>query len=692
MKATRTNLCGNVLVPVVVLVFSGLLTSCESHGTSPGGDTGGWDAVACATSRPTRVVALDIWGRRLDGISVTVNGVSYTGDAEVDLAPGTAIDVLAEAEGHFPGTARFTLSGDPASPPVATGLSEGVRTAWSLFQAAGCPRTTLYLGLDHLWFAGSGRPARSGNQVDLLMDGEELWEKTLTDLAMAQSHIRGSTWWWQSDFEMVRPEGHESLTEEQRRANTALAVLDQVPAVKRLLINRFSPDSVTGAAYMNTDPDIRLRGTTPDDGFEVMLQGNGVAVPLSGTWEGVAPDFSFGHRVAAGAEFMDETFPGDDAISSAVTETFDAASFHQKAFAMDGRVAYISGMNVKSTDWDTSEHRVFDSGRMKFATGNDERLRVKQKLQLPDLGPRKDYGIRVEGPAAMDVDDVLRVRWDLGIEAMDMYWEQASPFPLLPPAAETGSTVCQVVATQPPPITEQSILETWIKALSNATSFVFIEDQYFRMPILNQVILDTLLARPWVTLVVVTKPVSFTDGGKKFTVESDGLFRDNAPQRYLLLQLKSFDAVERQDPQPGDETDTFYFVNMDVHSKILIVDDLYLSVGSCNKNNRGLLYEGELNLSVLDGTWTREARRRIYRNLVGPALAGQVSDDPDANFALLGQTAEHNAGVEAFWHEKGAEIAPGDIAATVESHHPEGFVYPLSFTPDYLLEVGPDVF
>ncbi len=684
------------------------LAACGPGGGSPGRDAGTDgpppDASgACDGGGPLRIVALDASGRRLPAWEVTLSAgatvleTARGRDPQVPASPGTPLRVTVTADGFL--SAEVEVRVDPG---VAEGASARVVagpawTALSRAPDAGC-RLTCYVGLDHAWFASSGRPFRDGNQVDLLMDGEAFWTAVRDDLARATAEVRMSTWWWQSDFELVRPPGHETMTPGERRANTVLSILDPSPAFKRLLVNRFAPETATGMAYLNTDPDIRARGLADGDGFEVILQGNATEVPLAGTYDGPVPAWSFAERVARNPEFAGEVWPGV-ARGAEVLTALDAASYHQKAFVVDGRVAYVSGMNVKSTDWDTPDHRVFDSRRMKFDTPSEERLRVKERRQLPDLGPRKDYGIRVEGPAAADVDDVLWVRWDLALAEGAMYAEHATPFSRPFPtgtwdwSVPEGRPLVQVVATLPPPIEEQSILETWAKALRNAASFIYIEDQYWRMPILNAVIVQTLRERPWVTLIVVTKPVSLADGAKKWTVETDRAIREAAGDRYLLLQLKSFDAVPREPPRdPDDETATFYFVDMDVHSKMLIVDDEYLSVGSCNKNNRGLLYEGELNVSVWDPEWVREARRRIYRNLVGPERAAEVGDDPAANFALLKDIAERNASVEAWWHANGAGLDAQGVATAAQAHRPDGFVYPLSFSPDYVLEVGPDVF
>ncbi len=661
-------------------------------------DVAGGDAGRlCQGPAQVRVVVLDAWGRRLPSWEVTL----ATGDQVLETArdrdPVAILEapllVTARADGFLPATVEVGPDADLA-PRVVSG------PAWTATSHAATDpcRLSCFVGLDHAWFASSGRPFRDGNQVDLLMDGEAFWSAVHADLLRATTDIRMSTWWWQSDFELLRPPGHETMSAEARRANTALAILDPSPAFKRLLVNRFAPETATGMAYLNTDPDIRARGVADHDGFEVVLQGNATEVPLTGTYDGPVPAWSFAERVARNPEFAGEAWPGV-ARGAEVLTALDAASYHQKAFVVDGRVAYVSGMNVKSTDWDTSDHLVFDSRRMKFDTPVAERLRVRDKKQWPDLGPRKDYGIRIEGPAASDVDDVLWVRWDRALAEGAMYAEHATPFPRPVPVGSwdfspvVGHPLVQVVATLPPPIEEQSILETWTKALRNATSFIYVEDQYWRMPILLPTLLATLVERPWVTLIVVTKPVSLADGAKKWTIEMDRALRKAAGDRYLLFQLKSFDAVPRlEPPEDGDESASYYFVDMDVHSKMLIVDDEYLSVGSCNKNNRGLLYEGELNVSVLDPDWVREARRRIYRNLVGPERAAEVGDDPAANVALLRDVAEKNASVEAWWRENGPSLDATGVAGTAQTHRPDGFLYPLSFTPDYLIEVGPDVF
>ncbi|MBW2257630.1 MAG: hypothetical protein JRI25_23955, partial [Deltaproteobacteria bacterium] len=414
--------------------------------------------------------------------------------------------------------------------------------------------------------------------------------------------------------------------------------------------------------------------------------------PVSGEYQGEAAAICFPDRVVANPAYADlDLLDPPCAERDARDLEVPAASWHQKFWLIDDRVAYVGGMNTKSTDWDSNEHLVFDPRRMDFDADTDERVAVLEREELPDLGPRKDYVIRVAGPCVQDVDDVFFTRWEEARANEAAYSEYVTPFvPQGYGGALTGDSFAQVVATMPEPWAEMSILESMAKAVANAQSYIFIEDQYWRAPVLNDAIIETLLLRPWVKLIVVTKPVSTLDGGAKYTYLTDQLFQDLVPDQYLLLQLKNFDVVAEE----GWFWDTreLYVQNLDVHSKITIVDDRYLSIGSANKNNRGFLFEGELNVAVLDDQLARDARERIFRNLVGPALANQISDDADANFQLLQQTAVANDELVADWKIWIETLDIDTVLDLAAIYRPDGFVYPLTVADDYWFDVGPDLF
>jgi phosphatidylserine/phosphatidylglycerophosphate/cardiolipin synthase-like enzyme len=347
-------------------------------------------------------------------------------------------------------------------------------------------------------------------------------------------------------------------------------------------------------------------------------------------------------------------------------------------------------MNFRYVDWDTASHRVFDARRMEFDASDSARLAVIERRQLPDAGPRRDYMVRVEGPAAQDVAEVFQERWD-HLRDIGARWSQnATSFDVQRDVAPVEFGVeAQITTTMPAPFHEHSIAETWFNAIANAERFIYIEDQYFRIPMLVDAIVDRMYEKPDLRLVVVTKPVSeWSDPGCIWTHVTHHELLSRFGRRYLLLQAKSWDV--RRDGFGIDETDEV-FTNIDLHSKMLIVDDVFMSVGSANKNNRGIVYEGEMNVAILDETWVRAERRRILANLLGPSFA--ISDDPARWFRTLELAADWNQFVLDNWTRAGGDLNLNG-AAVPSAYVPRGLLYPLVLAApsECLFEsVGPDM-
>jgi phosphatidylserine/phosphatidylglycerophosphate/cardiolipin synthase-like enzyme len=371
-----------------------------------------------------------------------------------------------------------------------------------------------------------------------------------------------------------------------------------------------------------------------------------------------------------------------------VNVNFQHASYHQKFMVIDHDVAYVGGMNFRRVDWDTSKHVVFDHRRMLYGATKADREAVMEKKKLPDTGPRKDYILRMQGPAAQDVADVFQIRWAQQLADGVTYANKSTPFTVERNIAPAGGHQVQVTATLPQPFWEHAIAESWFNAVAMAEQFIFIEDQYFRMPMLNQAIVDRMNAKPNLRLIVITKPVNeWTDPGCAWTHQSHALFKTNFPDRYMMLQLRAFDTVVTWGI---DETESRY-QDMDVHSKMLIVDDKFMSVGSCNKNNRGMVYEGELNVAVLDPAWVRSERRRIFANVL-PA-GTPATDDVSTWWGHFKAAAAWNDQVYANWEDEGFDIDLNGAPLPAE-YTPDALVHSLDFrtlSDCFIESVGPDM-
>ncbi|MCP4808213.1 MAG: hypothetical protein GY913_30850 [Proteobacteria bacterium] len=551
-----------------------------------------------------------------------------------------------------------------------------------------CTVFTVFLGLDHKWFAATA-PAPTKNDVTVLVNGEEAWKSVYDDVTDARDRITWSTWFWHSDFELRRPSGHSGMGESERWKYTSMAILEDKPNVdKKILINRFWGDNSDFADWLNTDGDLRYWADKANDNFEVVVQGNDTEAPLHGAYEDRAPDYSYQDRVKA--LYPERQWVLGDGGGQARDYTLDAASYHQKAIVVDGEVAFVGGMNTKSTDWDTNDHLVFDERRMAFDASESERDDVYWREELPDLGPRRDYMMRAEGPVAHDVEAFLKERWDLSFDDGSLYAENATSLKLDDPMQDVaGGSLAQVTVSLPNPIANMSIWETHAKAFAQAKDYIFIEDQYFRAPLLNETIAARMLEEPDLVLIVVTKPVSEWDPGLKYTYLTDKYFEELFGDRYLVMQLRTADMVAEEDWY-YDNT-YWYDTAIDTHSKLRIVDDEYVSIGSCNYNNRGYLYEGEMNLSVLDETIGKNTRAKVFQQLVGPELSPYLSADAQNNMDVLRTAMEYNAELFEWWEMYGEDLDWDEAEAYWDDAPPAGFVHPVEFSGDYI-EVGPDLF
>jgi phosphatidylserine/phosphatidylglycerophosphate/cardiolipin synthase-like enzyme len=656
--------------------------------------------------------ALDIWSQPLDGgaaLTVTAGGraVATSGFpvAWLPLAAAgryavrlTAPDfeslgasVIFDGAGTADGVSAFL---DDASAGAGLALTHGER----MIDGRMIPVHSLFLGLRHRWFSAEARPARRGNSLRLMMDGEEAWSTIHEAMAAATDSILVASWWWESDFEMVRdPLLHPYLTEEERWHNTILGTLAwDTPATKRVLVGQFwGQDSIL--SWMTTDPELRAFADFAGDGFEFMGQAN----ETEGIFWFAPTPFLFGDRVrATHPDFGTSAFEPESEIESRLPQrTVDLtawpvgvdtthASYHQKFSVIDGATAFVGGMNFTSKDWDTSQHLVFEPRRARFETSVSDREDIAALDELPPEVPRKDYFVRIVGPLAQDVADVFHERWDYNLAMGVEYSENSSDFTVerdIP--AVPGGVQAQITTTLPDPFWEHGIAETWFNAVANAERFIYIEDQYFRIPLLVDAIVARMDEVPGLRLVVITDPIGeYTDPGCYWTRVTDERLRTRFPDRYMMLQVRSFAS---RVTWGIDETEGV-FSDIYIHAKMMIVDDVFLSVGSCNKNNRGILYEGEMSIAVLDPAWVRAARRRIFANLMPGAAE---TDSVDEWWSQLHDFSVWNDYVYSNWELEGGDINI-DGGPLPEMYTPFGFLYTLPFGPpdDCLLEpIGPDV-
>jgi len=249
--------------------------------------------------------------------------------------------------------------------------------------------------------------------------------------------------------------------------------------------------------------------------------------------------------------------------------------------------------------------------------------------------------------------------------------------PLAPesPIPARGRAAVQVLRTYPArrkaypfaPEGERSIARAYLKVFARARSFIYLEDQYLWSLDATEALRDALSRQPNLRLLVVIPRYPDPDGGIAGAASRlgrervmDGLIAAGG-DRVLVCDLENTEGT------------AIY-----VHSKICVVDDVWMIVGSDNLNRRSWTHDSEVSCAVLDDTrdereprdpggvgdgarmLPRETRLRLWREHLGRA----EGDDADLVDAESGLVAIRRA-AEALdrWHEQGeaGDRPPGHV-------------------------------
>jgi phosphatidylserine/phosphatidylglycerophosphate/cardiolipin synthase-like enzyme len=279
------------------------------------------------------------------------------------------------------------------------------------------------------------------------------------------------------------------------------------------------------------------------------------------------------------------------------------AAHHEKIVTIDDTLAFVGGIDLTVERWDTPGHAVHDALR-----------------RDPDGAPYEpvhDLQMAVDGEAAGAVAELARGRWaDATGETLAPC---AGPGDLWPDKLTPSFTKVAVGIARTRPalagraaVTEVAALN--VAALAAARRRVYIEAQYLAAaPIADRLAL--LLERadgPEIVLVVWHQATGWLE---RFAMGSN---RDRLLRRLAAAdrhgRLRAY--WLRVPGEPGPE--------INLHAKLMIVDDVFLRIGSSNLNNRSLGYDTECDLAIEgadEATRSRiaEARNRLLaEHLVRP--------------------------------------------------------------------------
>jgi phosphatidylserine/phosphatidylglycerophosphate/cardiolipin synthase-like enzyme len=305
-----------------------------------------------------------------------------------------------------------------------------------------------------------------------------------------------------------------------------------------------------------------------------------------------------------GATFDGE--PGDhdflDARGSRISARWDRATGpycqHQKSWLIDageeGETAFVGGINLTSGGF-----------RVPGIAGRDV---------------RHDTYVEVRGPAASDVHHNFVQRWNEASER-DAPGGSRGPagdsdlaFPASP-SRNQGTTTAQVQRTVPAnryrdngsmpqhrPVAiadgEQTVYEQYLLAIDAAERTIYIENQAIPVREIIEHLERALRRGVTVSMVVPAVPEGGRPDGRRQAIYDQ--LRMLAPYPHFLLAGLSSAASE------GSRRYVY------VHSKTMIVDDTWATIGSCNLHAASLFSNAELNVSFTDPVAVRGLRCDLF--------------------------------------------------------------------------------
>ena len=267
------------------------------------------------------------------------------------------------------------------------------------------------------------------------------------------------------------------------------------------------------------------------------------------------------------------------------------ATHHQKLVVIDGEIAFVGGMDICSSRWDDRQHLLENQDR-KDADGTI-------------YGSYHDIQSYHTGPIVKELVDIFRQRWSdsgagiLHLSTSDGHvaeLDKASLFPLA--TARVAVSRTQAKNLQP---ALQEILEIrtlFIDAITAAEKMIYLENQYFSSQAIYWALVDRLRAPDKSKLQIIM------------------ILPDRLPYTEELFlgipQMKMLRSLQDVADETGHELRVYSTVCVKdgerkmtfIHSKLLLVDDLFLTVGSANITNRSMKLDTELNV-----TWEAESEK-----------------------------------------------------------------------------------
>ena len=266
------------------------------------------------------------------------------------------------------------------------------------------------------------------------------------------------------------------------------------------------------------------------------------------------------------------------------------ASHHQKVLVVDDAIAFVGGLDLTHCRWDTPAHRPDDPGR-RHPSGDP-------------CPPFHDVQMAVDGAAAKALGELARERWrratGRNLKPPGLAHADCWPGTLAPDLEHVEVGIARTEPKHEDWEEVQEIKQLYRDAIAAADRQLYLENQYFSAASLADAMAERVAEPEGPEIALVTR----SDDNSWLEEYTIGVMRARLHRR--LREQAPEDRYCTYYPDLGRPGGSY----LNVHAKVLVMDDDLLSIGSANLNNRSMGFDTECNL-VLEARGEDRIRRAI---------------------------------------------------------------------------------
>ncbi len=240
---------------------------------------------------------------------------------------------------------------------------------------------------------------------------------------------------------------------------------------------------------------------------------------------------------------------------------------HAKMVMVDQNEVIVTGSPFTQPYYDASTHNI------------DEPRRGWH----PDI-PIHDVSLGVRGPAVNDMHEAFRLHWNTAKGTAEIAAIPAVPA-ATPGTGEYAASL-QLVRTLnggafPAPLDngEQGVLEAYLRAIENATEFIYFENQYFTNETIGKALIAAIKAKPALNAIILVNVIPDIPFYAKWQCALIKEIRDKLAADATRIGFFTAWSQEAGKIMPNY-----------VHAKVAIVDNTWATVGSANLDGASLDY------------------------------------------------------------------------------------------------------